>query len=387
MSNNVRILHVVGAMNRGGVETWLMHVLRSVDRTRIHMDFCVHSKNSAAFDEEIRAMGSQVFISPNYRNPVLYATQLRDILRQHGPYDVIHSHVHHYSGVVLRAAHGLNVPVRIAHSHIDTRTSDTNARGIRRLYLGLMRKWIARYATAGLAVSEGAGKALWRAEWGTDPRWLLLYYGIDLTQFSQAQRASEVRGELGIPVSAFVVGHVGRFDPQKNHAFLIRVFARLAERNQNAWLLLIGDGPLRDRVKQDTRRFGTESRVVYAGVRPDVPRLLLGAIDIFLFPSLFEGLPVAVLEAQAAGVPTVLSDAITREVEVIPNLLTWRSLSEPVALWTDACATIEKGDSTRLHEAWRFFVGTPFDIRSSVQDLESMYSHQTVKARCGKQMG
>ena len=370
----MRVLHVLGAMNRGGAETWLMHVLRTVDRSRLHLDFLVHSQKPAAYDEEIRALGSKVIVCPLGRNPVSYARKLQGALRQHGPYDVVHSHVHHFSGLVLAVAKHIGVPKRIAHSHSNTGPIDSSAWMPRRLYLSSMQRLIQRYATVGLAASEEAGRALWGAQWSRDSRWRIFYCGIDLVPFQSNLNKSDVRMELEIPKDTYVVGNVGRFDHPKNHMHVLQVFRALVGRMSNVRLLLVGDGPLREDIEREVTRLGLDHYVLFIGVRGDVPRLLLGGIDLMLFPSLHEGLPVVVLEAQAAGVPVVLSDVITREVEVVPKLLTWVPLSESVPKWGDACvAALRRRRDTPCEGAWRYLASGKFDIRTNVKLLESIY--------------
>jgi glycosyltransferase involved in cell wall biosynthesis len=237
-----------------------------------------------------------------------------------------------------------------------------------------MKRLIQRYATVGLAASEEAGRALWGAQWSRDPRWRILYYGIDLVPFQSNLNKSDVRMEFEIPKDTYVIGNVGRFDHQKNHMHALRVFKALVSRMSNVRLLLVGDGPLREDIEREITRLGLDNYVLFTGVRGDVPRLLLGGIDLMLFPSFYEGLPVAVLEAQAAGVPVVLSDAITREVEVVPKLMTWVPLSDSLSKWSDACvATLRRRRDTPCEDAWRHLASGKFDITTNVKLLESIY--------------
>ncbi len=163
--HSIRILHVLHGMNRGGIETWLMHVLRNIDRERFKMDFLVHTTKPCAYDDEIRALGSEIIPCFHPARPWLFAYNFRRLVRKHGPYDIIHSHVHHYSGFVLRLAQHAGVPVRLAHSHNDTSYAETDVGVLRRGYLALMKRWIARYATAGLAASRLAAIDLYGDTW------------------------------------------------------------------------------------------------------------------------------------------------------------------------------------------------------------------------------
>jgi glycosyltransferase involved in cell wall biosynthesis len=331
----VRVLHVVARMNRGGVETWLMQVLRNLDPLRVRMDFLVTQAEPGHYDAEIAALGSAVLPCESPSNPPRFARRLLALLRERGPYDVLHSHVHHFSGFVLGVARRAGVPVRVAHSHLDTRRLDGEAGIARRLYLAGMRAALRRYATHGLAVSDAAAAALFGERWRDDRRWEVARCGLDFGAFRGAAEAAAVRAELGVPRDAFVLGHVGRFDEQKNHPLLIRIAAAVIRREPRARLVLVGDGPLRPLVEAYAERLGIREQVVFGGIRADVPRVLR-SFDVFVFPSLREGLPLVGLEAQAAGLPIVLSDAITRELVVVPELFTWRSTEDPVESWAEA---------------------------------------------------
>jgi glycosyltransferase involved in cell wall biosynthesis len=369
-----RILHVVGSMNRGGVETWLMHVLRRNDSQRYQMDFLVHTDESGAYDAEARAHGSRIIHCPHASRPASYAINLRKILRQYGPYDVVHSHVHHYSGYVLRLACRDGVPMRIAHSHLDTAPTDIRAGLLRRTYLALMTTWIDRYATVGLGASAQAAAALFGRTWSANPRWRVLYYGIDLRPFRSSVDPIRVRAELGIPPKAYVVGHVGRFDPQKNHHFLVDIAAEIARRDRDAYFLLVGEGPLRHAIQEKVASLGLADRFVFTGVRSDVATLMMGAMDVFLFPSLYEGLGLVVLEAQAAGLPTVLSDTIPPEVEVAADLTKRLSLSQPAAGWASTVRGLRRHTTLRQRDdALRAVETSHFNIETAAKCLQSVY--------------
>jgi hypothetical protein len=208
--SQIRILHVVGGMNRGGVETWLMNVLRRIDRTRFRMDFLVHTDAACAFDSEIRALGSTVIPCLHPSRPWTYAQSFRNTLRQRKPYDVVHSHVHHFSGFVLRLAEQMGVPARIVHSHNDTASLNAGADLRRRMYLSLMRRWISRHATHGLAASRCAATALFGPHWDADPRNRILRYTLDLGSFREPVDRASIKAALGLPADSFVVGHVAR---------------------------------------------------------------------------------------------------------------------------------------------------------------------------------
>ena len=370
----IRVLHVLGGMVLGGVETWLMHVLRHVDRDHFRMDFLVHTTSPCAYDDEVRSLGSEVIPCLYPSQPWRYARNFKRILREVGPYDVVHSHVHHYSGYVLRLAHRAKVPVRIAHSHSDPTALERKAGLRRQAYLRLTERWVRRHATHGLAASRKAAVALFGESWEGDPRRDILYCGIDLEPFRLRPDREDVRAELGLPADAFVVGHVGSFSKPKNHAFLIEIFKEIIVREPAAYLLLVGTGELRPDIERRVKRAGLEGRAVFAGSRPDVPRLMMGAMDIFMFPSFYEGLPVVGLEAQAAGLPSILSDAITTEVVVVPELIRVLSITLPPAAWAEAALGFRWGlsESARRSSLCQIECGN-FNIVNSIKYIYEIY--------------
>ncbi|MDJ0795917.1 MAG: glycosyltransferase family 1 protein [Calothrix sp. MO_167.B12] len=374
----IRILHVVGGMVRAGIETWLMHILRHMDRDRFQMDFLVNTSEPCAYDDEIRALGSRIIPCPlQHWLPWVYAANFKQILRDYGPYDIVHSHVHHFSGYVLRLAKQAGVPLCIAHSHNDNFFREVNAGLYRRLYLKLTESWIDRHATLGLGCSHKAAIDLFGAEWETDPRRQILYYGIDLTSFQDVVDPVAVRAEFDIPADAFVIGHVGRFHPQKNHQFLIEIFAEIAKREPKAQLLLLGEGYLQPEISQQVSQMGLSDKVIFAGSRSDVPRIMLGAMDVFLLPSRHEGLPLVLLEAQAAGLPCIFSDVITREADLIKPLVQRMSLSQSADAWAGVVLATNNVSRNTQIESLNLVEHSCFNIQASAKNLENIYLQLT----------
>lgn len=370
----IRILHVVGGMNRGGIETWLMHVLRHIDRDRFQMDFLVHTEKPCPYDDEARDLGSKIIPCLDPSKPWLYALNFKRILREYGPYDIVHSHVHHFSGYVLWLAKQAGINVRIAHSHNDTASAEATAAWHRRLYLDLSKWLLARYATVGLGCSRNAVADLFSSNWKTDQHWRVLYYGVNLSSFREYADASSVRAEFGIPADAFVIGHAGRFETQKNHLFLLEIAAEVAKQEPKMHLLLMGDGSLRPNIERKAAAMGLGDRVIFAGNRSDVPRLMLNAVDLFLFPSLHEGLGLVLIEAQAAGLPCVFSDVVPEEADLVRPLLQRISLSKPASVWAEAVISARScGVALCPIEALAIVENSPFNIAKSVKTLTEIY--------------
>jgi glycosyltransferase involved in cell wall biosynthesis len=369
----IRILHVLGKLDRGGAETWLVQVLRHVDRQKYQMDFLVHSNCPGAYDDEVRALGSAIMPCLGSSNPFRYAMNFHQTLKERGPYDVVHSHVHHYSGYVLMLAAMAGVPIRIAHSHSDTRSVEGDTGPGRSIYLRGMKAMIQTFATHGLAVSCEAGDDLFCKDWQNTSRWELQHLGIDLSRFELEVDRSSMRRTLGIRPDAFVVGHVGRFSIPKNHTFLIDIAKEVVKLSPKAVFVLIGDGPLRAEMEAKVASHSLTEHFIFAGLRSDVPQLMKGVMDAFLFPSLYEGLPIALLEAQAAGLKCMISDVISPETDVVADLITRESLKTSPARWAAQVLSrsprITSVDFERFQRCLR-----PRSINSSIEHLVPVYS-------------
>ena len=329
-----KILHVIHRAGRGGIESAVMQVFRRIDRARYAFDFAVRTAEPGAYDDEIRELGGRIRVCPHHRNPLAFARRLRGILTGDGPYAAVHSHLEHYTGIVLPVAAAAGVPVRIAHIHNDR--SGEPASALRRGYRRLMQASTLRFATLGFAPSAGAARFLFGPRWRADGRWRIQPYGLDLVPFRQSPDRARLRAALGIPPDAVVLGHVGRFDPQKNHSLLLRIIEGWLALEPGARALLVGDGALRAEIMAAATRAGIAPRIVFTGVRADVPDLMLAAMDVFVFPSRYEGLGLVLIEAQAAGLPCVISDVVPPEAAVLPDRVRRLALDAPIDAWAAA---------------------------------------------------
>lgn len=376
----IRILQVLYGMDCGGIESWLMHVLRHINRTRFQMDFLLSTAQPGRYDDEIRSLGSRIIPCLRTEQPLTYAQNLKRALVRFGPYDFVHTHFQHYAGWVLRTAHHVGIPHRVTHSHSDTRMLQARAKRFRKLYLMMTRRWIKRHTTAGLASSEGAASGLYGRFWQQDSRWKIHYCGIDCRPFRARVNSRLVRSELGIPANALVIGHVGRFYTVKNHLFLLDILYEVIRREPKARLLLVGDGPLRPEVEAKAQRLGVEKYIIFAGVRSDIPRLMLAAMDIFVLPSFSEGLGLVLIEAQSAGLPSILSETVPQEADVVKPLLHRVSLSEPASVWAKTLLEVQKASCMITQaDALTMVEASPFNIIHSVRNLENFYHSEMLK--------
>jgi glycosyltransferase involved in cell wall biosynthesis len=356
-------------LDRGGVETWLVQVLRHIDREKYQMDFLVHTTDPGAYDDEVKTLGAKIIPCLRPSSPALYAKNFFRILKEYGPYDVVHSHVHHYSGYVLMLAAFAGIKARVAHSHNDTRSLECSQGLKRRAYLVAMRTVIRTFAARGLAVSSEAADDLFSGDWRSSDKCQLQHLGIDLSRFDIDVDRSQLRKGLGIPDDTFVVGHVGRFVLQKNQAFIVEIAKELTKLEPKAIFFLVGDGPLRQEIELKVANHSLQKQFVFAGLRPDVPVLMKGIMDAFLFPSLYEGLPVTLLEVQAAGLPCLISNSISKESDIIADLVTREFLSASASRWAERLLEL-RGKAKRLNS---FSIPSERSILASVEQLTSTY--------------
>jgi glycosyltransferase involved in cell wall biosynthesis len=369
----LRILHVLGAMDPGGVESWLINVLKYMDRDLLEFHFCTFGPKPGLLAGEVERLGGRMLPCPRALNPWSFRRRFRKILRE-GKYDAVHSHVTLFSGVVLRWARAEGVPMRIAHSH--TSQDDKPDTLPRRHYRRIMKSWIHRYATHGLAVSSSAAAELFGLDWKADARFRVLHCAIDLLPFREPAIRDEVRRELGLPLDVPIVGHVGRFVPAKNHRFLLEIFRARLKKRQDVHLLLVGDGILRPEIEAQAKSMGFASNVHFAGTRTDVPRLMRAGMDIFAFPSLWEGLPIAVIEAQAAGLCCLTSSSISSEVAVGPEAVAFMDLSASSSDWAEQVVQLLKRRRVSERSALETIAEGPFSMQRCMEGLAQVYQLQ-----------
>ena len=301
----IRVAMVMGKMLGGGVEAVVMNYYRSIDRSKVQFDFLVDADSTLVPYEEIEARGGRVFLIPPYQHVVEYQRELVKLFSKED-WRIVHSHINALSAFPLRAAKKAGVPVRIAHSH------STSGRGeyAKNAVKWMLRRFANVYPTDRIACSDKAGRWLF----GEGQDYTLFYNAIDLRAYSfDADKRRRTRNELGIDDKTFVIGHMGRFMAQKNHAFLISAFARFLEFEPDSLLLLAGNGDLMPDAEDLVVKLGVADKVRFLGYRSDSD-CLYQAFDCFALPSLYEGLPLVAVEAQRSGLRCLLSTAITREV-------------------------------------------------------------------------
>jgi glycosyltransferase involved in cell wall biosynthesis len=236
-----------------------------------------------------------------------------------------------------------------------------------------MKNWIRRYATCGLAASRIAAIELFGDRWEADRRFKVLHYGIGLESFQNIIHPEKVREELAIPVGAPVVGHVGSFIPRKNHKFILDIAQAVFRTRPEVRFLFVGDGTVRPEIEARAKAMGISESVHFCGIRTDVPRLMR-CMNALVMPSLWEGLPMTLIEAQAAGLPCIASDSITQEAKILPGRLTLLSLSTGPAEWAEQIITALDGGTIDERTALKAIAHSDFSIERSTTSLSQVYA-------------
>lgn len=361
-----RILHVLNALNVGGTETVIMNLYRRIDRSEFQFDFVVHVPDEGVYEPEIRQLGGRVFRAQKYyvKNYLPYARWWRGFLRDHPEYRVVHCHQGSCAPVCLREANRAG-RVSVAHSH-GTRNPDRSPRTL----AWELSSWPTRHvAQRFLACSEEAGIDRFGSKVVRSSRFHVMKNGIDVKrfEFSPVARA-EVRASLGIGESTLVVGHAGRLSPQKNHEKILSVFSCVADRHGNSVLMLVGQGEREQELRSLAGSLGMGDRVIFAGVHPNVEDYY-SAMDVFLFPSHWEGLGMVAVEAQASGLSVVASEAVPTLADVGADLFERLSLDEPAEVWARAILShVGESRDARSADAARRAGYDVADVASWLQD-------------------
>ncbi len=361
----IRIAQIIGKWLGGGVEAVVMNYYRHIDHSKVQFDFICDDDSTNIPYDEIEKLGGKVILIPPYQKVFKYQKELRRVLRD-GKYKIVHSHINTLSVFPLYAAKKVGVPVRIAHSHSTTNKKEWK----KNLLKQVLRPFSKKYATNYMCCSELAGRWLFGDKAYDEGKVYLLNNAIDLDKFKYDKKIRDKkRKELGIKEDTIVIGHIGRFVAQKNHTFLIDIFNQFHKKEKNSILLLAGQGPLQEEIKNKVRELGLDDSVGFLGQRNDANELYQ-AFDVFLLPSLYEGLPVVGVEAQASGLLCFFSDDMTKETKVLDSTV-FMSLSNTSEEWTGEILTNLK-DYKRINTK-NEVSDNGFDIEIEARKLEKYY--------------
>ena len=355
----MRVLQVVTKMDRGGLETMLMNYYRRIDRNKVQFDFLVHREERGAYDDEIELLGGKIYRLPRLVPwSVSYLSSLNNFFDEHLEYKIVHVHQDCLSSVILKAAKKHRIPVRIAHSH--SSSQDKNLKYPIKL---ICKHSIPKYTTDLFACGKNAGNWMFGGA-----SYKIINNAIDVAAYAyDLTKRQEMRQQLSVE-NEFTVGHVGRFNQPKNHSFLLEIFNALLKEEPNAVLLLVGGGEDMKMIQVKAQILGIAEHVRFLGIRSDVADLMQ-AMDIFVFPSLYEGLGIALIEAQAAGLPCVVSDTIPKEA-YLTDLVKSESLSDSPDIWAEKILAMRNIPRTDRRAE---IAAHGFDITTEAVKLQEFY--------------
>ncbi|HWT76045.1 MAG TPA: glycosyltransferase family 1 protein [Mobilitalea sp.] len=363
----VKILFVNGnAMDRGGIEAFLMNYYRHMDRSKIQCDFIVHGDKEGIYNDEIEKLGGRIYHVPmKSKHPILYQNTLRKIFSS-GGYRIIHSHLDAMNCWVLKIAKECGIPVRIAHSHNTNHLTNNKLKLFINEYA---RKNITKYATHYYACSDAAGRWLYGDSWG-DEKSLVINNAIDFSLYEFNDKLRKQYRQRYRVDKDFVLGHIGRFSYQKNHMFLLEVFARLHSERKDTKLVLIGEGENRKGIEEKITELGIAGSVLLLGSKSNAYDFYQ-MMDLFLLPSRFEGLPVVAVEAQVNGLTCFMSENITKEVCMTDRVkLIGIEQIEP---WVEAIKNYMDNYSITGRKLKQIDLMNSYNIELAAKRLESLY--------------
>ena len=368
MSNKekpIRVLQIIGIVCGGGVEAVIMNYYRNIDRTKVQFDFVVDGYDKTILDDEIISLGGKVYhVEPYRQNIFRYMKQIYQIVRQ-GNYHIVHSNMNTLSVFSLFPAWLAGAEQRILHNH----STAVKQEGVRSVMKAILRPLAPLFANRYAACSKLAGDWMYGVRRMERGDIAIIRNAIDVEQYAfSAEQRSKSRQELGIAEDALVIGHVGRFMFQKNHAFLIEIFHEVHKREPKSVLLLVGDGELRSKMEKMVQEYELKNNVLFLGLRKDV-RELYNAMDVFVLPSWYEGLPVVSVEAQANGLRCLFSTNVTAE-SGITKTAEFYKLDEGAEQWA---AHILQDENERNENAVEDMCMAGFDINTQAEILWKWY--------------
>lgn len=363
----IKVLQVVGQLTIGGQETMVMNYYRFMNRPEIEFDFLVYGDTVGAFEEEAISMGASVIHVPPLKDIgyIRFINTIKSVLKKNGPYNVIHSHTSFNSGFFMRLAKQKHIPIRITHSH--TTNPGKKSTFVFRLYSCILRQIINNNATHLIGCGNEAGAYLFGKD-VFEKKGQVIKNGIEVDKFTfETSVRANMRAMYDLE-NKFVVGHIGRLSNEKNHSFLLDIFSEIVKRNPESILFIVGTGPLLEELKSKSILLKIDNNVIFTGQRSDIPNLLQ-LMDVFVFTSYFEGMPVSVVEAQSTGLPCIVSKNVTPEIKVT-DLVEFIGLEQSPSVWAERVLETTKIQRKSHSQEIK---NSGFDIVSICNQLENLY--------------
>ena len=371
MSEPIRVLQIVGRMDRGGIETMIMNIYRNIDREKVQFDFLAHYGREAAFNDEIREMGGRIYEMPAIRNETSiyywkvfdYIKALNKFFKEHKEYKIIHCHMTNTASIYMPIAKKHGIKCIVSHSH-----STKSDKGLLNFVTNILQKPVYKFATDMFACSEAAKNWFYPKELIDSGKVKVIANAIDADKFRfNPEKRAEMREKLGLH-NKLVVACVARFREEKNQKFLIDVLREMLKTRKDAMLVFAGDGPCEDECRKKAEEYGISDNILFLGMRSDVPDILQAA-DAFALTSFWEGLPVTGIEAQASGLYCVISDGVTQETDAL-GMVDFLSLDEPISKWVEKL--LEAAQKPR-RDTYDLIKESGYDIHTTTPWLQDFY--------------
>ena len=363
----IRVLNLFTIMNRGGAETMVMNYYRKINRNKVQFDFMVHREEEGAYETEIKELGGKIYrMLPMYpKNFSIYKKEIRKFFEEHKEYKIIHSHMSELGYFALREAKRQGIPIRICHAHNAPQGFEWKM-----IVRNYFKKKMMPYLTHMFMCGKESGDWLFGKE--NEKKFIQLNNAIDAEKFRyDEKRRHEVRRKLNVE-NKLVIGHVGRFNTQKNHKFLVDIFAEISKMRKDAELILIGEGNLQNDIIQKVEKMNLNEKVHFLGVRDDVDQIMQ-SFDALLFPSLYEGLGIVLIEAQAEGIPCFTSKDVVAKEAGITSLCHYVSLKFTAKQWAKYLLENLEEKTDRYKEIDK----AGYDLKSNAKWLEEFYINAT----------
>jgi len=368
----IRILHIIGKMNRAGAETMLMNLYRKLDKEKYQFDFLYFSDETCDYDEEIQHLGGKIYRIPfnQYKNPISRMFALYQLLKREKQFNIIHSHTLFSNGYNLIAAYLAGVKFRIAHSH---NTSDIKNKSflLDKTYKYLSRYFIYKLATHTIACGKVAAAFLFPYQ--SDCFLLPNAINVDLFNEIGEKEIDYIEKKLNLDNNCLIIIQLGRLDPVKNHTFSIDLAKFMKDHGKIFHMIIVGDGKLNKELKQLVVNYKIENYISFLGIRTDIPELLAGS-DVMLMPSLYEGFPVVLVESQSVGIPALISSSISHEVDLGVGLVEFLDLNADFKIWMDTLFTLRDKEKMANNKRINILKDKGFDINTSIKRLEDLYN-------------
>ena len=373
MNNNPeKVLHFFGAMKKGGAESMILEHYSLIDRSKVQFDFVSSMKDGRDYDNQIYELGGKIFSlpSPKQIGFLKYILGVKKIIKENGPYKAVHSHALFRSAPVMIGAFLSGVKIRISHSH----TTQSSFYNKNHFIVFIVRFFINLFSTSRLACTEKSGELLFGKNAVKKEKFEIFKNAINLDSFLNFDKSvNDIKKEFNIETGQTVLIHIGRFIKQKNHDYLLKIADLLKKQNYSFKMLFVGNGKFFDDIKSNVLSSEYCDNIIFTGIRNDIAQLL-SLSDIFLFPSLYEGLPVALVESQALGVCSIVSSKVDTICDAGLNLISFIDINDSdLHLWVEKIIQLKSFSKPDPEIIKQKFKESQFNAADNIKNLYRIY--------------